>query len=115
MSRLARASATTSSNDASRGAAAAGGDARGGGETGRAAAAATGPVGRLRELAKRLFGARKVGSIRKTDQRHLSRSQRTGRIVHILRALEQDLPGPRQDSERELAGKLARALALDLA
>ena len=72
-------------------------------------------VGRLAELAKRLFGGGQVGSIGETDQRHLGRGKRAGRILHILHALQQDLPGARQDPERQLAGEFAAALTLDLA
>ncbi len=72
-------------------------------------------VGRLAQPAKRLFGRRQVGSIGEADQRHFGRGERTRRILHILHALEQNLPGPRQDAERQLVGEFAAALALDLA
>ena len=74
-----------------------------------------GTVGRLAQLAKRLFGRRQVGGVGETDQRHLGRSKRARRIPHILHALEQNLPSARQHAERQPVGKLAAALALDLA
>ncbi len=72
-------------------------------------------IGRLAQLADRLLRRRQIGSIGETDQRHFGRGQRARRILHILHALEQDLPGPRQDADRQLVGEFLGALALDLA
>ena len=110
MSRLARASATTSSKRARRGAGAAAAGAAPAARARRPARAdarrARGPRRRRRrrgarrgapsadlgELAQRVLGRRQVGGVGEADQRHFGGGERARRILHVLDALEQDLP-----------------------
>ncbi len=72
-------------------------------------------VRRLGELAQSLLGRRQVGSVGEADQRHFGGGERARRIVHVVKTLEQNLPGPRQRAHRQLAGEFAALLALALA
>ena len=136
MSRLARASATTSSkarqSHAGRGDRARGrsmGGGRGRGLRDRAKRAAPGwpslrrilrrdarrRLRRIRQFAQGVFGRWQIGRVAEPNQRHFRRRQRARRIFHVLHALQQNLPGARQRAQPEFLRKFNRAPPLVLA
>ena len=60
------------------------------------------------QAAQRILRRRQIGGVGEADQRHLGGGERARRILHVLDALEQDLPGAGQRPERRASRRVRR-------